>query len=125
MTASSDCGNVVLSYIEGDWSTDFCFYQRDLFIIATDEAHHSTTKILQYTLHDYTPPTFTVPADVIINCNEDPNDTNITGKPTNLWDRCNPHSFMSGYADFGNTVVNCEGIISRLWTISDPCGNAS
>ena len=56
---------------------------------ATDEAGNASTCEQIINIVDNTPPTFTPPGDITIECTDDPNDLTITGMPTDLMDNCN------------------------------------
>ncbi|MEM9885113.1 MAG: gliding motility-associated C-terminal domain-containing protein [Bacteroidota bacterium] len=74
-------------------------------------------------LIDTLAPTFDLPADVLLNCNEDVNDLNITGNITNLSDDCDTAPTSS----FRDTIVEINGAaqLQRIWTAQDACGNSN
>ncbi|MEY8867875.1 hypothetical protein AB9K24_00080, partial [Meridianimaribacter flavus] len=74
---------------------------------------------------DTTAPTFTVPADVTIECDQDANDLTLTGDVTDEADNCD-----SGLeATYSDAVAdgNCanESVITRTWSLTDDCGNTA
>ncbi|MBT8277742.1 MAG: tandem-95 repeat protein [Bacteroidia bacterium] len=91
----------------------------------TDDCGNSIELIATLTLEDSTDPTFTVPADITIECDEDPNDLNLTGDVTNETDNCS----NSLEATFNDTITpgTCanEFVITRTWTLTDDCGNTT
>jgi hypothetical protein len=81
-----------------------------------------------FTVGDNTPPNFTDPPDIIIfkdaNCNYDAS-IGITGDVTDEADNCD-NSLNATFADAvapGSCVG--ENIITRTWTLTDDCGNAT
>ena len=78
------------------------------------------------TVEDNDAPTFTVPGDVTIECDQDPNDLSLTGQPTNVMDNCDPAPVVT-YTD-DEDLTDCgdyTGTITRTWTVTDACGNSS
>lgn len=71
------------------------------------------------TLIDTLAPTFEVPVDVLLACNENVDDLNITGNATNLTDDCDLEPTIS----YRDTLV--ESQLQRIWTAQDICGNTS
>ncbi|MEY8867894.1 hypothetical protein AB9K24_00175, partial [Meridianimaribacter flavus] len=65
---------------------------------------------------DTTAPTFTVPADVTIECDQDANDLTLTGDVTDEADNCDAGleaTFSDAVAD-GNCAN--ESVITRTWS---------
>ncbi len=81
-----------------------------------------------FTTGDNTKPTFTVPANIIINkdanCNYNAS-VGITGDVTNEADNCD-NTLNALYADetAPGTCVG-ETILTRTWTLTDDCGNST
>src|SRR5690606_15041099 len=75
--------------------------------------------------NDITPPTFTVPDSVTLECNQNINDLAITGDVTDELDNC-AQNLEAAYTD---SVVqgNCpnESIVTRIWPLTDACGNST
>ncbi len=94
----------------------------------TDDCGNATTYDQIIRVEDNTAPTFTVPADITIykdaTCGYDAG-VSITGDVTDEADNCD----TSLNATFTDNVVAgaCEGelIITRTWTLTDDCGNAT
>ncbi|MBR9914996.1 MAG: hypothetical protein GYB32_09260, partial [Algicola sp.] len=89
----------------------------------TDICGNPTSDVQLITIDDTTPPTFTVPSDVTIECDQDPTDLNITGDVSDEFDNCN----LSLEPSYTDVVVagscNNESTITRTWTLEDQCGN--
>ncbi|MFL1012614.1 gliding motility-associated C-terminal domain-containing protein, partial [Flavisericum labens] len=77
------------------------------------------------TISDNTAPTFTAPADITINCEDNEADLTITGDVTDEADNCSA-GIEATYTD-SISDGNCpnERIITRTWSLSDSCGNAA
>ncbi|MDT8402138.1 MAG: gliding motility-associated C-terminal domain-containing protein, partial [Bacteroidales bacterium] len=94
----------------------------------TDDCGNTTTHTQVITIRDTISPTFTQPADITIykdeSCNYDASLT-ATGDVTDEADNCD----TSLDAVHNDTVIPgaCEGeeIISRLWSLTDDCGNTT
>jgi gliding motility-associated-like protein len=93
----------------------------------SDDCGNNVTTVQVITFEDTTAPTFTLPADVTLECDQDPNDLNFTGDVINENDNCNNPIGEATYAD--SIIINapCDGaiIILRTWTLSDACGNTN
>ncbi|WP_083702174.1 gliding motility-associated C-terminal domain-containing protein [Mangrovimonas sp. DI 80] len=91
----------------------------------TDDCGNTTTQVQTITIQDTTAPTFTVPAAVTIECDQDENDLALTGDVTDEADNC------SAELDATYTDATAEGecanasIITRTWTLTDDCGNTT
>jgi hypothetical protein len=75
---------------------------------------------------DSFPPTFTVPANMTISCEENIYDLEITGNVNDASDNCGIASIT--YEDVINTqFINCNtgSTVTRTWTVTDECGNTS
>lgn len=73
---------------------------------------------------DLSAPTFDVPSNITIDCSQ-VGDISITGEPTNLMDNCDDMPAIS-YTDL-IVAGSCdfEQTITRTWTATDSCGNAT
>ncbi|WP_262734052.1 HYR-like domain-containing protein, partial [Gaetbulibacter sp. NE] len=92
---------------------------------ATDGCGNSSTTTAIFTIVDTTAPTFTVPTDVTIECDQDANDLTLTGDVTDEADNCD-----SGLeATYSDAIAdgNCanESVITRTWSVTDDCGNTA
>ncbi|WP_040278635.1 gliding motility-associated C-terminal domain-containing protein, partial [Psychroserpens damuponensis] len=91
----------------------------------TDDCDNTTTLVQTITLEDTTAPTFTVPADVTLECDTDITDVTLTGDVTDEADNCTTEPQTS----FVDTMVegSCANtyVITRVWTVTDDCENAT
>lgn len=80
----------------------------------------SNTVTFNVVLIDNIPPTFTVPADIAINCDQDKDDLMITGDATGEMDNC-ATGIQATYTDDVSMLTGCNstGTISREWSLSD------
>lgn len=73
-------------------------------------------------------PTFTVPPDITIPCSEDAYNLNLTGRPSEITDNCDP-DIANRPPLFEDQIIegNCPGnyTIERIWTVEDTCGTAA
>ena len=124
LTASDTCTNATVTFTEQDNSTDACNQAIVRTWTATDLCGNTTTHTQNITIQDTSAPTFTVPADVNLSCEEDITDIALTGDVTDESDNCS----TGLEAIFTDTVVSsddCITIISRDWTLVDACGNTA
>ena len=94
--------------------------------IVQDECDNPRVLTQTITFDDSNDPTFTLPADIAIECDDDITDTGITGVPTNLMDDCGVSAaptFMDD--DTGLTGCNGTGNVIRTWSVTDDCGNTA
>ena len=93
----------------------------------TDEAGNSAVHKQKVYVQDTTAPTFTVPADVTIECDEDTSPAN-TGDVTDQMDNCSaPADIVVAFTDVED-LTGCggyTGTITRTWTATDECGNVT
>ncbi|MFK8006456.1 MAG: HYR domain-containing protein, partial [Saprospiraceae bacterium] len=93
----------------------------------TDEAGNTAFHIQKVYVQDTTAPTFTVPADVTIECDESTLPAN-TGDVTDQMDNCSaPADIVVAYTDVED-YSGCggyTGTITRTWTATDECGNVT
>ncbi|MBO6943377.1 MAG: gliding motility-associated C-terminal domain-containing protein, partial [Psychroserpens sp.] len=90
-----------------------------------DDCGNTTTQVQTITIEDTTAPTFTVPADVTLQCSDDLADISLTGDVTDEADNCSTGleaTFTDDIAD--GSCVN-EAIVTRTWTLTDDCGNTT
>ncbi|WP_458626930.1 HYR-like domain-containing protein [Winogradskyella sp. PC D3.3] len=91
----------------------------------TDDCNNTTSLIQTITVEDTTPPTFTVPADITIECDVDATDLTITGNITDKADNCST-ALITSYSD---SVANGDcpntSIITRTWYLTDDCKNTT
>ncbi|MDT0554339.1 gliding motility-associated C-terminal domain-containing protein, partial [Urechidicola vernalis] len=122
-TASDDCSSVTWSNNAGSLS-DECGMTGSVTVTftATDGCGNFSETTATFTLVDTTPPSITAPADVTVECTEDTS-SQATGTPTGIYDACSGISVGESDAvvdTCGNTMI-----ITRTWTATDECGNAT
>lgn len=89
----------------------------------SDTCGNATTKTQIITVTDDSAPTFTVPADTIVDC-QFANDPSVTGDVTDVMDNCDPDPNIR-YLDsiVPGACANSYDIL-RFWIADDNCGNA-
>ncbi len=89
----------------------------------SDACGNATTDVQIITRIDNTDPTFTVPADIVIACDEMPT-TGLTGDVTDASDLCSSTSV--GFTDI-TVPGECPATdtIFRTWTVLDACDNSA
>ena len=126
LTASDDCSDapVVFEETRTDGS---CINEYILTRTwtATDDCGNQTVHTQTLTVQDTTAPTFTVPADLTIECDQDETDLGLTGDVTDEADNCST-GLEATYSDSvaAGSCAN-ESIITRTWTLVDECGNTT
>jgi hypothetical protein len=88
---------------------------------ATDACGNTSTCGQQITVRDTTPPSLTVPADLVLECPA-ATSTNSTGVAT-ASDACG--SVTISYTDSVTNGCNGTKVVSRLWTAADSNGNST
>ncbi len=90
---------------------------------STDKCGNSTSKSYKITVKDDTAPTFTVPADLTIECFQ-ANTSSVTGRPTLVIDNCDalPKIDSSDVVSAGS--CNGKNTYTRTWKVSDACNNS-
>ncbi|WP_460218750.1 HYR-like domain-containing protein [Psychroserpens sp. MEBiC05023] len=91
----------------------------------TDDCDNTTTLVQTITVDDTTTPTFTVPADITIECSEDASDLSLTGDVTDEADNCSTGLDATFEDEIAEGDCASESIITRVWTVTDDCGNAT
>ena len=91
----------------------------------SDNCGNTTTDIQTILVGDNIAPTFTVPNDIVIQCNLDPDDLAIVGDVTDEADNCDTTLGQATYTDAIATDDPCIGaaVITRTWSLTDECGN--
>ena len=90
-----------------------------------DDCENATTLVQTITVEDNTAPTFTVPANIAVECDVDVDDLTLTGDVTDEADNCSVE-IEATYIDIvvDGTCPN-EFVITRTWTLSDECENTT
>jgi hypothetical protein len=87
----------------------------------TDECGNVVESSQTVTVMDITPPIFVdIPTDIIVDCNSIPDPP----MPMAI-EECLTSIVIVSYIEASNTVVDCQGTIERVWTVTDLCGNIS
>ena len=91
----------------------------------TDDCDNTTTFVQTITVQDTTAPTFTVPADIIVECDVDVTDVTITGDVTDETDNC--AADLEAIFTDSSVEGSCpnESVITRTWTLTDDCDNTT
>ena len=89
----------------------------------SDSCNNTTVAEQIITVEDNNPPTFTVPPNVTIACDQDEQDLNLTGGILDAMDECGGPISIS-FSD-SKQVGSCDQdtIITRGWEVVDRCGN--
>ena len=93
---------------------------------ATDLCGNITTGVQLIQFIDTLPPIFYTPFDVVINCNENPLDMNLTGEVEVYTDNCaEVADVIVSWEDDFSAIEDCDTdpVIHRIWSLTDPCGN--
>lgn len=101
-----------------------CQWAVNVTFVTQDECDNSSTTISNFDIIDTMLPTFTVPADVTLECDLDPADLILTGDVTDEADNC-AMMLDATYVDDNSGLTACSntGTIIRTWTLMDDCGN--
>jgi gliding motility-associated-like protein/uncharacterized repeat protein (TIGR01451 family) len=126
LVAIDDCsGEITASPVATVDDTDACNTITTYTWTFTDACNNSTQITQTITITDNLAPTFTVPADIELECDVDATDLTITGNITNQADNCSTDLEVN----FVDTVANgdCVNtfITTRLWQVTDNCGNTT
>ena len=115
-TATDNCN--VFSITSSDATTgDDCLTTITRTWTATDACGNSSDCVQTITIVDTTAPVITCPADVSHEC-----DSPVDYGMASATDNCNLFSVTSSDVTTGDS---CETVITRTWTATDACGNAS
>ncbi|WP_452219333.1 HYR-like domain-containing protein, partial [Lacinutrix undariae] len=103
-TAAGDCANS--SVITRTWT-------------ATDSCGNTATGNQTINVLDTTAPTFTVPADVTIECSDDATDLTVTGNVADITDNC-ATDLEATFTD-ATATGDCpnSSVITRTWSVTD------
>ncbi len=89
----------------------------------TDGCMNSASCTVSIIITDTFDPTFTVPSNLTISCEQDPSDLTLTGDVTDEADDCDT-GLQATFSD-ATAAGTCadESTITRTWTLVDACGN--
>ncbi|WP_297090037.1 CARDB domain-containing protein [uncultured Draconibacterium sp.] len=126
VNATDSCGGAVDINNDFNSLSDICGStgMAEVTWTAEDECGNKTTASASFTVEDTTPPTYTIPDDIVIYMDENAlfdADTSITGDVKDEADLCST-SIEATYAD-DTTQTDCGWLIKRTWSLEDNCGN--
>ncbi|WP_179349007.1 DUF6923 family protein [Winogradskyella pacifica] len=90
-----------------------------------DECDNTTIHIQTITVQDTTAPTFSVPADITIECDVDVTDLSITGDVTDETDNCATNLEAVFTDSIADGSCPSSSIITRTWSLTDECDNTT
>ncbi|MEL6719063.1 MAG: HYR domain-containing protein, partial [Bacteroidota bacterium] len=92
--------------------------------IAIDACGNANSQIQRIFIKDTIPPSFVVPADIMVDCGEI-GDFSVTGEPTMVMDNCDDDPEVTHEDIF--TAGSCEsgGAVERIWRVTDKAGNVT
>jgi gliding motility-associated-like protein len=126
---ADNCGLGSFDYLESTTQgvdADMCsFYEYTLTRTwtAIDLCGNTMVHIQMITVEDNNDPSFTIPVDLLVDC-EDVNNLAITGQPINVSDGCDNTpdvTFVDNITVLGSCPFNYT--LARTWTVTDACGN--
>lgn len=131
-TASDGCtpvSSIEITYTDNDSGLLFCNStgQRERVWKATDLCGNYSTAIQYINFIDTLAPIFYTPFDVVIDCKDNPLDFGYTGEVEIYTDNCAAiKDIVVSWHDDMAALQNCDDnpVIQRVWTVTDPCGNA-
>jgi len=88
--------------------------------LVSDACGNTTPQVQIITITDTTPPSFTPPADLTIDCT-DPRGPATTGMPSVSADDCS--GTTTNFIDTFTAGCGTAGTIARTWQVADACGN--
>ena len=103
---------------EGSWTINRTW-------TATDNNGNSITVEQTVEVIDNTAPTFTVPGPVEVSCTGDATDLSVTGDVEDAADACSNEVEVVFSDAFSTDGCFENNVITRTWTATDACGNAS
>jgi hypothetical protein len=94
---------------------------------ATDACGNATSSTQLIARIDNTAPTFTIPADLTLECGTDLSDLSIAGDASNQADDCAADMTTSYMDSYSTSEGSClmDNVVSRTWTVTDGCGNST
>jgi len=121
VNVSDNCGVLDTAYVDDRSNLLGCSGVVLRTWTVTDSCGNATSARQRITVRDIDPPTFTVPADVVLDCPEELDQVEFIGDISNVSDQ-------SAVVDTVVTIERddadgCSGTIRRTWTLTDECGN--
>lgn len=92
--------------------------------VARDACGNERRQMQVITVLDTIAPTFTVPADIVVDCGQ-LTDLNFTGRPTMAMDNCTASPTVSYEDVFTTGSCASGGVIQRIWRVRDEAGNTT
>jgi len=130
VTATSGCGTPAIDFTDTEVAGG-CTGIASIMRVwtATDGCGQVSECTQTITIVDTTPPTITCPANVTVECDQ-PTDPGATGNATASNDNCAADNQLNvTFSDVSDqTPTGCGNdtyTITRTWTATDPCGNAT
>ncbi|MEL6926406.1 MAG: PA14 domain-containing protein, partial [Bacteroidota bacterium] len=92
-----------------------------------DDCNNERIRTQIIVLNDTTPPDFTAPADITLDCSMDYEDLTLTGNYSAVSDNCDGSIGVPAYRDSVVTDATClsSQTIYRTWSLTDGCGNTN
>ena len=128
-SATDNCSGVAVTYTDAAQSTTSCTGAANILrtFTATDGCGNTATTTQLIVFTDNIAPTFTAPAAVTVECGTDLSNLALTGDVTDEADVCSA-SLTTTYSDVVSTTAGsclANNKVTRTWTVTDGCGNAS
>ncbi|WP_306644043.1 HYR-like domain-containing protein [Sanyastnella coralliicola] len=118
VTATDNCDDDVDVSVEETINGAGCNYTITFTYTATDDCGNTSVASYDVVVLDETAPVLEgIPADMTINCDEDPADANVTAT-----DNCDTD--VAVMMDETINDLDCGSEIIRTWTATDDCGNS-
>ncbi|MCH2199670.1 MAG: T9SS type A sorting domain-containing protein [Flavobacteriales bacterium] len=118
VTATDNCDDDVNVSVEETINGAGCNYTITFTYTATDDCGNTSVASYNVIVLDETAPMLEgVPADMTINCDEDPADANVTAT-----DNCDTNVAVMMEQTIND--LDCGSEIIRTWTATDDCGNS-
>jgi gliding motility-associated-like protein len=128
VTATDNCDGVIVPVLTqnssqtNDGTCTDASYTITRRWIATDVCSNADTFTQIINIEDLTPPSFDIPADTVINCNQN-TDTTALGGITNIVDNCGSVNTVQFSENIIPGACPQERTIQRTWTVLDACLN--
>jgi hypothetical protein len=124
--ATDACSNVEVTYEDAAGDVN-CTGLASIIrtYTAMDACGNFTTGVTEFVYTDDVAPTFTVPADLTVECSTDLTDLALVGAPTNIEDNCAGVTEANYEDSFSTSDGSClqNNVVTRTWTVADQCGN--